>query len=114
VWYYAVTDQGTGPEGQKGPHAVTKRRLPPSEGIPQRIDQLLTNGMEGEEDVLGALVQLGAQVVMQEELEQETTERLGRAHYQRRKKEEPLRGYRNGYEPGRVRTAEGEMLVQVP
>jgi transposase-like protein len=80
----------------------------------QRISELLNKGMEGEEDVLGALVQLGAQVVMQEALEQETTERLGRAHYQRRKQEEPLRGYRNGYEPGHLRTAEGEIVVQMP
>ena len=114
MWYHAVTTEATGPEGQKGPHAVNKQRVPPSEGMRQRIDQLLNNGMEGEEDVLGALVQLGAQLVMQEALERETTERLGRAHYQRRKQEEPLRGYRNGYERGRMRTAEGEIVVQVP
>ena len=30
------------------------------------------------------------------------------------KQEEPLRGYRNGYEPGRLRTAEGEIVVQKP
>jgi putative transposase len=80
----------------------------------QQINQLLSNGMEGEGGVLGALVQLGAQLVMQEALEQEATEQLGRAHYQRRRPEEPLRGYRNGYEPGRLRTAEGEIVVQMP
>jgi hypothetical protein len=28
--------------------------------------------------------------------------------------DEPLKGYRNGYEPGRLRTAEGEIRVQLP
>jgi hypothetical protein len=28
--------------------------------------------------------------------------------------DEPLKGYRNGYEPGRLRTAEGEITVQLP
>jgi len=79
-----------------------------------QIEELLGNGMEGEGGVLGALVRLGAQLVMQEALEQETTEQLGRGHYQRRRPEEPLRGYRNGYEPGRLRTAEGEIVVQMP
>ncbi len=51
---------------------------------------------------------------MQEALERETTEQLGRAHYQHREPGEPLRGYRNGYEAGRLRTAEGEIPVKVP
>jgi len=74
----------------------------------------VNKGTEGEEGVLGALVQLGAQLVVQEALERETTERLGRAHYQRRKEGEALLGYRNGYEPGRMRTAEGEIVLQMP
>lgn len=93
---------------------MNKGRVAPSGEMRQQINQLLSNGKEGEGDVLSTLVQLGAQLVMQEALEQETTERLGRAHYQRRRPEEPLRGYRNGYEPGRMRTAEGEMVVQMP
>ena len=93
---------------------MNKRRVPPSEGIRQRIDELVNKGSEGEEGVLGALVQLGAQLVVQEALERETTERLGRAHYQRRKEGEPLLGYRNGYETGRMRTAEGEIELQMP
>ena len=74
---------------------MNKRRVPPSEGIRQRIDEVVDKGTEYEEGVLGALVQLGAQLVVQEALERETTERLGRAHYQRRKEGEPLLGYRN-------------------
>ena len=91
-----------------------KERVPPSKQIRKEIDHLVNDSVAEQDDLLGTLVRLGAQLVMQEALEQETTERLGRAHYQRRQAGEPLRGYRNGYEPGRVRTAEGEITVQVP
>jgi putative transposase len=47
-------------------------------------------------------------------IEQEVTDYLERDRYQRRRPEQEHRGYRNGYEPGRLRTAEGEVLVQVP
>ena len=90
------------------------QRIPPSEQIRKQLDDLLNNGLAGQENPIGTLVQLGAQLVVQEMLERETTEKLGRGHYQHRKPGEPLRGHRNGYEPGRLRTAEGEIPVQVP
>ena len=90
------------------------QRIPPSEQIRQQVDQLLSVGIEGQGDLLGMLIQVGAELLVQEALEQETTERLERAHYQRRKPGEPLRGYRNGYEPARLRSAEGQIAVQVP
>jgi transposase-like protein len=89
-------------------------RIPPSERIRKELDQLLNEGLEGQENLLSTLVRLGAQLMVQEMLERETTEQLGRAHYQHRKPGEPLRGYRNGYETGRLRTAEGEISLQVP
>lgn len=99
-------------------------RIPPSERIRKQLDQLLSDGLEdralegpipkGADNLLSTLVQLGAQLVVQEMLERETTEQLGRGHYQHRQPDEPLRGYRNGYEPGRLRTAEGEISIQVP
>jgi putative transposase len=90
------------------------RRIPPSEQIRKQLDELLGNGLEGQDNLVGTLVQLGAQLVVQELLERETTERLGRGHYQHREPGEALRGYRNGYEPGRLRTAEGDIPLQVP
>jgi transposase-like protein len=42
------------------------------------------------------------------------TDYLEREHYQRRRPEQEHLGYRNGYVPGRIRTAEGEIVVQVP
>jgi transposase-like protein len=47
-------------------------------------------------------------------VEQEVADYLERDHYQRRRPEQEHLGYRNGYEPGRIRTAEGEIVVQVP
>lgn len=90
------------------------QRIPPSEQIRQQIDRVLNEGIEGQDNPLEALIRLGAQLVVQEALEKETTERLGRAYYQHHKPGEPLRGHRNGYELGRLRTAEGEIVVQVP
>jgi len=93
---------------------MRRERIPPSDQIRQQLDQLLSGEVEAEGNLLGMLVRLGAQLVMQEALEKETTERLGRGYYQHRQPGEPLQGHRNGYEPGRLRTAEGEITVQVP
>jgi putative transposase len=93
---------------------MSKQKIPPSQKMRQQIDDLLENGISSQDNLLGTLLQLGAQLIVQEALEQETTEQLGRAHYQHREPGEPLRGYRNGYEVGRLRTAEGKMIIQVP
>jgi len=90
------------------------QRIPPSEQIRKQLDSLLNNGLAGQENLVGTLVQLGAQLVVQELLERETTEQLGRGHYQHHRPDQPLRGHRNGYEPGCLRTAEGDIAVQVP
>jgi putative transposase len=90
------------------------KRVPPSEQIRQEISSLLSEGLKGEGNLLTELVTKAVQRVLQEALEQELTDHLGRDHYQRRSEEEPHRGYRNGYEPKRVKTAEGEIQVKVP
>jgi putative transposase len=90
------------------------QRIPPSEQIRKQLNDLLDDGLAGQENPIGMLVQMGAQLVVQEMLERETTEQLGRGHYQHRQPGEPLRGHRNGYEPDHLRTAEGEVPVQVP
>jgi putative transposase len=90
------------------------QRIPPSEKIGKKLEALLTQGLEGEGNVTSALVRLGVERLVQELLEQEVTDFLERDHYQRRRPEQEHRGYRNGYESGRIRTAEGEVVVQVP
>ena len=60
------------------------------------------------------VIRLGVERLIQEMLEEEVKDYLGRDHYVRRAPDQEHRGYRNGYEPGRVRTGEGEVTIQVP
>jgi putative transposase len=63
------------------------------------------------EELLSTLVRLSTERVLQEALEQEQTEALGRERYERCDEEV---GSRNGYEAGTVKTAAGGLRVQVP
>jgi len=98
---------------QKG-YSHAMHRIPPSQKVRKRTEELLNQGLDGEADVTSLIVRLGIERVVQEMVEQEVTDALERDHYQRRRPEQEHRGYRNGYEPGRIRTAEGEIVVQVP
>jgi putative transposase len=89
-------------------------RIAPSTRIREEIAQLLGGSVPKDQDVVGTLLRLGAQRLAQELLEEEATDFLGRDRYVRHRGTEPHRGYRNGYEPGRVRTAEGEIPLQIP
>lgn len=89
-------------------------RIPPGERLRQRIDELLQGGWQGEEDLSTVLLRLGAQRLAQELLEQEVADFLGRARYERVKAGQDLRGYRNGYRPAHIRSAEGEIELEVP
>jgi putative transposase len=98
---------------QKGyTHAMN--RIPPSQRIGKKTEELLKQGLDGEGDVTSLVIRLGIERVVQEMVEQEVTDYLEREHYQRRRPEQEHLGYRNGYVPGRIRTAEGEIVVQVP
>ncbi len=90
------------------------QRIPPSRKISHQITEMLNRGLAGEPDITSTILQLGMVRLLQELVEQEVSDYLGRAHYQRRQPGQEHRGYRNGYEPGRVRSAEGEVRVQVP
>jgi transposase-like protein len=63
------------------------------------------------EELLSALVRLSTERVVQEALEHEQAEALGRARYERRS---GAVGYRNGYADGTLKTAEGGLRVQGP
>jgi transposase-like protein len=89
-------------------------RIPPSQKIGKKTEELLKKGLDGEADVTSLVIRLGIERVVQEMVEQEVTDYLERDHYQRRRPEQEHRGYRNGYVPGRIRTAEGKIVVQVP
>ena len=62
---------------------------------------------------LSESIQLGAQVMLQKAVELEVTEFLGGEHYCP-SGDEPLRGYRNGYEDKQVQTAEGPLHLRMP
>jgi transposase-like protein len=80
----------------------------------QRIAEFLESGVSGEADVTGTLVRLGAERLVQEMLEAEVEDYLGRGHYERRKEGEEFKGYRNAYAARGVKTAEGMVPVYVP
>jgi putative transposase len=67
-------------------------------------------------DLTGELIRLGAQRLIQELLEAEVSQALGRERYQRDGGPDspPKLGYRNGYKARRVKTAEGAVAVQLP
>ncbi|MBN2208841.1 MAG: transposase [Candidatus Coatesbacteria bacterium] len=90
------------------------QRIPPSQRLRQRVNHLLDHGLQGEGDVANLMMRLGGELLLQELLEGKSKDYLGRDHYERRDPDQAHRGYRNGYEPGHVRTSEGELSVQVP
>lgn len=89
-------------------------RVAPSQRVREEINRVLRTGVDGKMDVKSTLLRLGAQRLAQELLEEEVTDFLGRERYVRHRGARPHRGYRNGYEPSRIRSAEGEIPLQVP
>jgi len=86
-------------------------KIPPSERIRQLVEGYLQGGYQQSEQSASEFLKLAAQMVAQEALEQEVTDFLGRERYER---QEETVGYRNGYKPGRMRSAEGEIELSVP
>jgi len=75
---------------------------------------LLANGVEdGGSDLRSELVRLGVRKLVEEALEGEVEDELGRGYYRRGGREEGS-GYRNGYRPARLRTAEGNVEYAAP
>jgi transposase-like protein len=84
----------------------TLQRIPLRQKIGKKIEELLGRSLAREGDVTSTVIGLGVERLVQEMLEQEVTDHLEREHYDRRRSEQEHRGYRNGYERGRIRTAE--------
>jgi hypothetical protein len=79
----------------------------------EQLARLLGGGVDQERNIVSALVEAVTRLVVQELLEGEQVDFLGgRGRYQRR--EDDQLGSRNGYEPGRLRTAEGSIEVALP
>ena len=87
------------------------KRIPASRATRERLAALL--GGESEvEDVKGEMVREAVRLIVEEALEGEVSDALGRGYY------EPGAaggdGYRNGYRRGRLKSAEGAIEYSVP
>jgi putative transposase len=86
-------------------------RIPASE----RTREHLKAQMEGKADATGSnsdLVRLAARLIIEEALEGEAEDALGRGYYARGAA--PGAGYRNGYRTGRLKSAEGAIEYSAP
>ena len=87
-------------------------RIPPSAQLDQLVQQL--RDQNDGSDLTSALLRAGARKTIQELLEAEVTEVLGRDRYERRAAEAEATGYRNGYKQRHLDTAEGRLEVELP
>src|SRR5699024_2712568 len=87
-------------------------KVKPSQRLSKRIQQL-TSGKAEADDLLAELIELGAEKILQEGLEAEVDEFLGRGWHEHSGAEDP-KGYRNGYTPKTFKTRSGRMRVQRP
>src|SRR4051794_7022825 len=85
-------------------------RVAPSERFRRELDEVLA-GVDGEADPIERIGRLGARLILQQALEDEVTEFLGRVRYERG--EEPV-SHRSGYEPRRVMTTAGPVELERP
>jgi transposase-like protein len=86
-------------------------RIPASERTSQKLDELLTQGV-ADGDARAELLKLAVRKIVEEALEGEVADALGRDYYENGAA--PGAGYRNGYRRGRLRTAEGPIEYGVP
>jgi putative transposase len=86
-------------------------RIPASERTREKLKALM--GGDGETmDARSELVRLAARLIIEEALESEASDALGRGYYAR--SATPGSGYRNGYRTGRLGTAEGAVEFSAP
>jgi putative transposase len=85
-------------------------KVAPSERFRSELDDALA-GVGDELDPIETVGRLGARLILQQALEDEVTEFLGRQRYERA---EETVSYRNGYEPRMVKTTAGPMRLERP
>ena len=86
-------------------------KIVPSERLRRELDEVLA-GVAECDDPVEAVARLGARLIMQQALEDEVSEFLGRERYQRAGDGDAI--YRNGYEPRTVKTTSGAMELERP
>jgi transposase-like protein len=88
-------------------------KIVPSERLRRELDELLS-GVGEREDPVEAVARLGARLILQQALEDELTEFVGRARYERADGGVAVI-YRNGFaEPSTVATASGPTVIERP
>lgn len=87
------------------------QRIPASERTRERLKALM-NGECDAADGRSELVRLAARLIIEEALEGEAGDVLGRGYYARGAA--PGGGYRNGYRTGRLKSAEGAIAYSAP
>ena len=85
-------------------------RVAPSERFRAELDEALA-GVGAEQDPMETIGRLGARLILQQALEDEVTEFLGRARYERA---EETVSHRNGYELRTVKTTSGSIELERP
>lgn len=90
-----------------------EKKIAPSEHKAQALRAVLQGHLDGQngEELLSTIVRLSTERILQDALEQEQAEVLGRGRYETRGEKV---GYRNGYEKGTLKTAEGIFQVKLP
>lgn len=86
-------------------------RIPASDRTREKLKALM-EGRSEVKDGRSELVRLAARLIIEEALEGEARDALGRDYYARGAA--PGTGYRNGYRPGRVASAEGAIEYSAP
>jgi putative transposase len=86
------------------------KKVAPSERFRAELDEALA-GVGEERDPVEAIGRLGARLILQQALEDEVSEFLGRRRYERAG--EPV-AHRNGYEPRKVATTSGRVELERP
>lgn len=86
-------------------------RIPASERTREKLKALM-EGQRAASDSTSELVRLAARLIIEEALEGEAEEALGRGYYARGAA--PGTGYRNGYRTGRLKSAEGPIEYSTP
>jgi putative transposase len=89
------------------------KKIQPSERINKELEEIFKGiNIEDNPGLLNIFLRKSMQKTLQEALEQEVTDYLGRGYYKRNEERRP--GYRNGYEARNVKTGEGKLPIEVP
>lgn len=88
------------------------KKVPPSERMRKELRHYVAQGAMAKESLISGLAQRATQMIVQELLEEEAKEFVGRGYYERSEEKEGV--HRNGYEPYRIKTGEGKITVYKP